>query len=700
MTKKKFQSLNWDKYLGSAKILWDSWIDNFYSWPARLAPNSNCSLSTHPSMLRNLTLAFGAALMLLTTAATAQRKCGAQELLNQQLENDPVFRETREMIELQTREFIQKGGVQDRVQVTIPVVVHVLWNTTAQNVSDAQIQSQLDVLNDDFRKLNTDISGVPSVFSGLTADMEVNFCLATQDNNGVATTGIERRQTTNTSWAYTNNNMKLFSNGGLNAWNRDKYLNLWVCNLSGGILGFATFPGGAANVDGVVITTTGFGTIGTAAAPFNKGRTGTHEVGHWLNLYHIWGDDGTGCSGTDQVNDTPNQADEHYGCPAFPQVSCSNGPNGDMFMNYMDYTDDACMFMFSAGQKARSQALFATGGARAALLNSPGCQPPSGGSCATPSGLAASGITQTSATVSWGAVSGATSYNLQWKISTSSTWTTVSGLSGTSYGLSGLTASTTYNYQVQAVCSSGSSTYSAAASFTTLASGGCTDVYESNETRNAAKSITVGQAITAKISSSTDKDYFKFNNTSTARNVKVDLTNLPADYDLKLYRGNSLKVTSENGGTNPEQTIYNNTEAVATYTAYVYGYQGVFNNSVCYSLVASLSSSNWRADGSTDGQVEEIELAVQFENAGFGLFPNPTSKQVTVEVPMETEADVQITIFDPSGKAAVQQHRTLGKGDNQMIFDVSALPTGVYFVQVRNGEMSHTRKLVVNSKGE
>ncbi|HMX41847.1 MAG TPA: zinc metalloprotease, partial [Saprospiraceae bacterium] len=304
-------------------------------------------------MLRNLLLALGA-FLLLASPTYAQRMCAAEEHLQHQLEHDPLFREARELIERQTQDFILNGGVKDRVQVTIPVVVHVLWNTTAQNISQSQIQSQLDVLNADFRKLNADIAGVPSVWQGLTADMEINFCLATQDNNGAATTGVERRQTSNTSWSANNNNMKFYSSGGLDAWNRDKYLNIWVCNLSGGILGFATFPGGAANVDGVVITTTGFGTNGTATAPFNKGRTATHEVGHWLNLYHIWGDDGTGCTGTDQVADTPNQADENYGCPVFPQVSCSNGPNGDMFMNYMDYTDDACMYMFTAGQKTRS----------------------------------------------------------------------------------------------------------------------------------------------------------------------------------------------------------------------------------------------------------------------------------------------------------------------------------------------------------
>ena len=513
-----------------------------------------------------------AAFLLLAGRAQAQqhRSCGANEVLLRQLQEDPSLLQRREAIEAHTNQFVQSGA-QDRAVVTIPVVVHVVWNTTAQNVSDAQIQSQLTVLNADFRKLNSDIGNLPAAFTSLAADCELNFCLATQTPGGAATTGIERRQTTLTSFG-TNDNMKFFSSGGLDAWDASKYLNIWVCNLSGGILGYAQFPGGPASTDGIVITFTGFGTMGSAQAPFNKGRTGTHEVGHWANLYHIWGDDGTGCTGSDDCADTPNQADENYGCPVFPQVSCSNGPNGDLFMNYMDYTDDACMYMFTNGQKTRAQSLFVSGGSRFSLTTSPGCSPPTGGSCGTPGSLSASGIAQTSATVNWGAVSGATSYNLQWKVSTAGSYTTVSNLSGTSYNLTGLTASTTYNYQVQAVCSGVSGAYSATSSFTTLASGGggCTDNYETNNTLNTAKVIPVNTPITAKIGTSTDKDYLQFSNTSATRNIKVNLSNLPFDYDLKLYRGSTLLATSEQAGTTSEQIIFNTSTVSTSYKALDY----------------------------------------------------------------------------------------------------------------------------------
>lgn len=633
-------------------------------------------------------------LLLLATVATAQhRSCAAEEVLQQQLLNNPAMREEVENIMRHTEHFIQSGGAQERAVVTIPVVVHVVYFNSTQNISDAQIQSQIDVLNADFRRTNADAVNTPAVFQGIAADCEVNFCMALQDPSGNATNGIVRKSTTVNGFS-TNDNMKFNSTGGSDIWDRDRYLNIWVCNLSGGLLGYAQFPGGAAATDGVVCDYQYFGTIGTATAPFDKGRTATHEVGHWLNCYHIWGDDGTSCNGTDQVSDTPNQADENYGCPTFPAISCSNGPNGDMFMNYMDYTDDACMNVFTTGQKNRMQALFASGGFRFPLTTSNGCSAPSG--CGTPTGLSATNITQTSATLNWGAVSGATAYNLQWKLNSATTWTTVSGLTGLSHALAGLTANTTYNFRVQAVCGSSTGSYSAATNFTTTGGGGsCVDQYETNNTRTTAKTIPVNTTFTAQIATSTDKDWYKFSNTSSQKHFKLELTTLPFDYDLKLYRSSTLLATSENPGTTSETIIYNNGTVSTAYTAYIYGYNGAFSSSQCYTFRVNRSGTPYRTDGTTDGPEETIEMEVVFENAGFGLYPNPAFSQVTVEVPMETESDVTVSILDQTGKVALQQHNTLAKGDNQLTFDLNSLPNGVYFVQVRNGEMAKTRKLVV-----
>jgi hypothetical protein len=284
------------------------------------------------------------------------RTCATMDVHRRLLSEDPSYARVRDDIENLAGLYEGDSGIAARSGVTqIPVVVHVVWNTAAQNISDAQIASQIDVLNRDFRHANTDVGSTPAPFLPLTADARVEFALATRDPHGAATSGIERRQTTVASFG-ADDAVKSQATGGMNAWPADTYLNIWVCQLGGGLLGYAQFPGGPAATDGVVILQSAFGTTGTAAPPFHLGRTATHEIGHWLNLNHIWGDDGTGCSGTDNVADTPNQGGPNTGQPSFPHVSCNNGPNGDMFMNYMDYVDDPAMFMFTTGQVARMQA--------------------------------------------------------------------------------------------------------------------------------------------------------------------------------------------------------------------------------------------------------------------------------------------------------------------------------------------------------
>lgn len=284
------------------------------------------------------------------------RSCGTMLVHERLLRSDPTYLSARNDSENRAFAYAQRPDVLGRSGVTVvPVVVHVVYNGAAQNISDAQIHSQIDVLNQDFRKTNPDVSSLPAPFQPLAADARIEFELATTDPAGAATSGITRTSTTTAGFT-DDNKVKHASTGGADAWPRDNYLNLWVCRLSGGLLGYAQFPGGPPDTDGVVIRDTAFGNTGTAAAPFNLGRTATHEIGHWLNLRHIWGDDGTGCSGDDFVADTPNAAGANSGIPSFPHVTCGNGPNGDLFQNYMDYTDDAGMFMFTAGQVTRMQA--------------------------------------------------------------------------------------------------------------------------------------------------------------------------------------------------------------------------------------------------------------------------------------------------------------------------------------------------------
>ncbi len=632
---------------------------------------------------------FLALLCLLPLAGFAQRNCSTMDVLERLQTEDPALAQRMEAIERQTEAYLESGAVQSRTVVTIPVVVHVVYRTGTENISDAQIQSQIDVLNNDFQALNSDLGLTPALFQNLVGNVEVEFCLAKQDPNGNPTTGIDRKQTTRSSWS-TSDRVKKSAQGGVNPWVASKYLNLWICNIGGGILGYAQFPGGSATTDGVVLDYRYVGTIGTATSPFNKGRTATHEIGHWLNLRHIWGD---ATCGSDQVSDTPTHNAANYGCPSYPHNSTCTGTPVEMTMNFMDYSDDRCMYMFSAGQVARMRAVLTAGGARAGLLSSNGCVPPGGGgtTCAIPSGLNASNITTSSATLTWGAVSGATSYNIQIRPIGNGSWSNYTS-NTTSYSASSLSSGTAYEFQVQTVCGGSTSADYAAANFTTdqEAPPGCTDNYENNNTKAKAKAIAVGIPIQALINTDGDVDWFKFTISSPYRNIRVSLSDLAADYDLKLYRNNAVVGTSEEEGTADEQVVYNNGSTSATYYIKVYGYNGSYDAANCYSLYVETSTSGYR--NRTDGKEGQIEGVTE----EFLLFPNPASDAITLDIPVTAETPTQISIFDLSGKLVKTASADLTKGNTITKVNTSELSAGMYVIRVQNGNYTSTRKFVIN----
>ncbi len=294
-------------------------------------------------------------LMMMSIFIYPQERCGTKLYVDLLKEKHPKYKTAREKVNLETEKWLQHNpNYSPKTIITIPVVVHVVWNANAENISDAQIFSQMDVLNNDFRRTNSDASNTPAIWQSIAADCEIDFCLATTDPNGNPTTGITRTQTAQNSFSINDDDVKSTASGGVNPWNQDDYLNIWVCDLSGGILGYATPPSNFNNPnDGVVIGYRYFGTTGVVQSPYNKGRTATHEVGHWLNLDHIWGDS---YCGNDQINDTPKQQEANYGNPGFPHNanSCNtSNASGDMFMNYMDYTNDGAMNLFTNGQKTR-----------------------------------------------------------------------------------------------------------------------------------------------------------------------------------------------------------------------------------------------------------------------------------------------------------------------------------------------------------
>lgn len=311
--------------------------------------------------------------------AGVRNRCGTMEKHFRTVASDPEYVQRRLSVERIAAEYAKAAGRSAGGRgavVRVPVVVHVVWNDSDENISDAQITSQIDVLNEDFRLLN-DITDVPAAFAALAADSRIEFALATRDPDCAPTSGITRTNTSVTSWADFSDGMKSAASGGIDPWPTDRYLNVWVVADGGSFLGWAEFPGADPAIDGIVIRHPFFGTTGTVtSAAFGGGRTATHEIGHWLNLLHIWGD--AGCGGGDEVDDTPNQDDDNTGCPTHPNPSCGNA--GDMYMNYMDYVNDPCMREFTVGQVDRMHAALAT--ARPGILASDGLTPPMGGGAA------------------------------------------------------------------------------------------------------------------------------------------------------------------------------------------------------------------------------------------------------------------------------------------------------------------------------
>ncbi|QQS30196.1 MAG: fibronectin type III domain-containing protein [Sphingobacteriales bacterium] len=721
----------------------------------------------------------------LGTQAQSERTCAAMDVLSEQLANDPSLQGKMEAIERHYEDFIESGAhLHDRVVVTIPVVFHIIHNGDAvgsnENISDALIMAQLNQLNLDFRKLNSDASLVPSLFAGVAADAEIQFCLAQRTPAGAATTGINRvyyNQSAPTT-SYMNNTVKPAT-----IWDRSKYLNIWTANLSGGILGYAQFPGGSASTDGVVCLHSSVGSVANpnpAGGVYGKGRTATHEVGHWLNLRHIWGD---ATCGNDQVSDTPVHNTANYGCPSYPHYSTCSGSPVEMTMNYMDYTDDACMYMYTTGQKSRMQAVLAAGGSRASLATSNGCTPPSGTSCGTPGSLSASGVSQTGATLNWGTVSGATSYNVQYRQTGTSTWSNTTSTS-TSAAVSGLTCNTGYEFQVRAVCGTTTGSYSGSATFTTSACGGtscgtpgglnatgitqtsatlnwaavsgatsynvrarqvgtttwstgtvtstsvnftgltcntnyefqvqavcgtttgtysgsanftssacsttCTDTYESNNSQSAAKTIPKNTTISALIGSSTDSDWFKFTLTSTEKNIRVTLSNLPFDYDLRLYRNNTLLATSQNGGTANEVIIRNNTSTSGTYYIRVYGYNGAFSTTQCYNLLVETSATAFKLSS------DAAELALEQTPVTFNVYPNPVSGIANIRLVQGTNDEpVNISVFDLTGRLVISQTANNTKEAGDFALDCTNLSDGIYIIRIETGQEAVSKKIII-----
>ncbi|GAB4130429.1 MAG: hypothetical protein OHK0045_07480 [Raineya sp.] len=645
---------------------------------------------------------------LLFSASFAQRTCHTMHVLEEQRQQDPELDQRMQHIERVTENYLRNGSTygNERVTgvVTIPVVVHVIYNSskTQENISDAQINSQIAVLNEDFRRTNPDHVNVPSLFSSLKADTEIQFVLATTDPNGNPTTGITRKSSTRTSWG-TNDDCKKTSTGGVAPWDATRYLNIWVCNIGGGILGYAQFPGGSTATDGVVISPQYFGSSskGTGfylSAPFDKGRTATHEVGHWLNLRHIWGD--ANC-GNDFVSDTPTQQTSNGGCPSFPKPSCGN--TSDMWMNYMDYTDDRCMYMFSLGQKDRMRATFEPGGGRSGFVSS------STPTCAVPASLSTSAITASSATLNWGAVSGASTYDVRIKAVSSSTWTNFNGRTGTSLNVTGLAASTAYEWQIRTNCSGSASAYSASVNFTTTsssvtycASRGNNNQYEwidlvrlgsinrtsSRETNgytntglstNLVRGATQTITYSARFSSTAYTEYWKvwidFNANGTFESNEL-VVNRTSRSSANLSTSFTVPTTAVLGQTRMRVSMSDANQTACS---------NPFNYGEVEDYTVNITAS---------ARVDIDELAANEENFETQIYPNPASNVAHIKL-IGAKDNKQVQIFDMAGRNVYTA--TINAYEDHNV-NLASFEKGIYVIQVIGAEGVVDRKKLVVQK--
>lgn len=337
-----------------------------------------------PPLQMYIRISFLLLLFLLSTfSIQAQHRCLTDELHRQLMERDPAYRERYTQIQEETIGSAGRLMPLTDTTILIPVVVHVIQPNGIAIVTEEQIQSQLDVLNEDYALLNSTSLSIPSIWLPLAKDSKIRFTLAQRDPAGQPTNGITRSSGNKSVYNLFDPAIYETDSGGQDAWSRDQYLNIWVCPLVGNALGYANFPGSAPLNDGIVINPIAFGRLGTAIAPYNLGRTASHEIGHWLSLVHIWGDDpaSTPCSGKDFTgpqlawDDTPDQAQPTFRCKTFPALDdCSPSSPGYMYMNYMDYTDDKCMMFFTSGQIRKCRTVL--DGVRNSLKSSAGASLP------------------------------------------------------------------------------------------------------------------------------------------------------------------------------------------------------------------------------------------------------------------------------------------------------------------------------------
>jgi len=572
-------------------------------------------------------ISLGFALCIALIGFGQERTCHTMGNLERMLHANPEYQNNMNQIEDYTREFLNTPQLRTSTVITIPVVFNVVYKTSSQNISDAQLMTQLDVLNEDFRRQNSDADNTWSQ----AADTQIEFCLATTDPDGNPTSGIRRKHTNKPSFS-ANDAMK--SGGqGLTPWDASSYLNIWVCNLNG-FLGYAQFPGGNPATDGVVLDYQYTGTIGTASAPFDLGRTGTHEVGHYLNLRHIWGDGP--CGADDFVSDTPVSDAANYGC-ASGHVSCGST---DMVQNYMDYSDDDCMNLFTQGQADRMCAVLLPGGVRDGLSSSGGCGAPVEPTCndgiqnGDEEGVDCGGSCAPCATP-----------------------TCDDGIQNgdeTGVDCGGSCAA------CPATCDDG--------------------IQNGDET-----GVDCGGSFCSPCSTgSCDEPTGTFASNIKPKKAKLnwDAMGGAVDYTIELRQQGSSSWSSAANTTNTQITASGLSNG-ATYEWHVR--TNCSAESSAYSPICTFTAGNSNSSSCAGGRI--------LEAGNIMVYPNPASSIINVDINFDVELAVNVELFDSTGRL-VRSNQVMGQSHSE--FSTVDLGVGVYFIRVNSGMNNEIIKVMVN----
>lgn len=611
-------------------------------------------------------------------AQNTPHQCQSHVIMAQQMVADPMMKNRVEASERAIAAFANRAQLRGGNQITIPVVVHIF----SSGVTDAQVVSQIDALNRDYNKLNTDANNIPAEFKPVVADCEIKFQLAARTPQNDATNGIMRYTSSRSEWGG-QDDVKRPSKGGVAPWNPSKYLNIYVCAIGNGVLGYASFPNAPADVDGVVIDATAFGTTGTARRPFNMGRTCTHEVGHWLNLYHIWGD---AACGDDHCSDTPTQKEAHYGDVTKAHYSnCSGTQTRDMSMNFMDYVNDGSMLMFSNGQKTRMQATLA--GVRASLLTSDACVPPVQVGCAIKN-ISISELKTTAATFTWNAISGTKTYTIDIQKTGTTNWLSTT-TSNPTHTFSNLAVNEFYAVRIKSDCATAE--FSEIVNFSTRLAAKGEDDYENNNSRQQAKDIAPNTTISALVGNETDVDWFTVKTTTDKPNFNVLLTNLAADYDVRVYdaAGKQVKYSTNKGLDNESVSI--NSTVAATYFIQVYGYNNAFDAYQNYTLTTTTTAQKFQID-----EVYEYfnQPSVSVEEGSFQIYPNPVAVDATFYFDAKKDGKMTLQVADLRGVVYSKTTHSIGKSTPSVSVDLSALPSGIYIATAEQGGQIKSKKLI------